>query len=78
MWNSKFWKDAIERVIRTVAQTAVATIGTTAVIQEVQWDLVVGASALSGLLALLMAIAAGATGNPDDASFTEDPEEVVA
>lgn len=45
------------RAIKTVAQTAVATIGTTAVMQEVDWMLVGSASLLAGLLSLLTSVA---------------------
>ena len=45
------------RAIKTVAQTAVATIGTTAVISEVDWVTVVSASLLAGILSLLTSLA---------------------
>ena len=54
----KAWlKAAVIRALRTVAQTAIATIGTAALIQEVNWIAVLSASALSGIVSLLMAIA---------------------
>ena len=57
--GSDFWKAAGIRALRTIAQTAVATIGTTAVIQDVNW-LVVGSSALlAGILSILTSIATG-------------------
>ena len=55
--NAKWWKAAGIRAIKTVAQTAVATIGTSAVISEVNWLIVASASALAGILALLTSIA---------------------
>lgn len=54
-----FWKAALIRAIRTVCQTAIATIGTTAVIQDVNWLLVASTSALAGLLSILNSIATG-------------------
>lgn len=45
------------RALKTVAQTAVATIGTTAVLIEVNWALVLSASALAGILSLLTSVA---------------------
>ena len=44
------------RAIKTVAETAVATIGTSAIISEVDWKLVVSASLLSGLVSLLISV----------------------
>lgn len=74
MWTSKFWKDAAERVIRTAAQAAIGSFGTTAVVQEVDWRIVAGTTAVAAITSLLMAIAAGATGDPESASFQEDVE----
>lgn len=45
------------RAIKTVAQTAVATIGTSAVISEVNWAIVASASILAGVLSLLTSVA---------------------
>ncbi len=52
----KWFKAAGVRAIKTVAETAVATIGTSAVIAQVDWKFVVSASLLSGLLSLLISI----------------------
>ena len=54
-----FWKAALIRAVRTICQTAIATIGTTAVLEEVNWILVLSSSALAGLLSLLNSIATG-------------------
>jgi len=57
-YNFKEWiKAAGIRAIKTIAQTAIATIGTSAVIAEVNWIMVASASALAGVLSLLTSIA---------------------
>ena len=56
--NFKEWaKAAGVRAIKTVAQTAVATIGTSVVIGDVNWAMVASASALAGVLSVLTSIA---------------------
>ena len=58
MKNWKTWiKAAGIRAIKTVAQTAVATIGTSALMGEVNWIAVGSASLLSGILSLLTSVA---------------------
>lgn len=52
-----WWKAAGIRAIKTVAQTAVATIGTSAVLAEVDWKIVLSASVLAGILSLLTSVA---------------------
>lgn len=54
----KIWmKAAAIRAVKTVAQTAVATVGTAAALGEVNWLMVVSASALAGVLSVLTSIA---------------------
>lgn len=55
--TKSWWKAAGIRAIKTVAQTAVATIGTTALVTEVNWMVVASASVLAGLLSLLTSVA---------------------
>lgn len=53
----KWVKAAGIRAVKTVAQTAAATIGTSAVISEVDWRVVISASVLAGILSLLTSTA---------------------
>ena len=55
--TKKWFKAAGIRAVKTVAQTAIATIGTTALITEVNWVVVAAASALAGALSLLTSVA---------------------
>ena len=55
--NSKWIKAAGIRAIKTVAQTAIATIGTSAYLGDVNWVMVASASALAGILSLLTSVA---------------------
>ena len=58
MRNWKDWaKKVAVRAIKTVAQTAVATIGTSAVLGDVNWVAVASASALAGVLSMLTSVA---------------------
>ena len=54
-----FFKCALIRALRTLAQTAAATIGTTALLSEVDWLAVLSASALAAVLSMLTSLATG-------------------
>ena len=81
-----FIKYALIRMARTIAQTAVATIGTAAVISDVDWRIVISASLLAGLLSLLTSVATGlpeadyaehihmSHEEPDDAAEEDDDD----
>ena len=83
---SAFVRATIIRAIRTVCQTAVATIGSSVVISDVHWGVVVSASLLAGLLSVLTSIATGLpeadyeeyinmdVEEPDDAEILEDED----
>lgn len=55
--NKEWWIRAGIRALKTVAQTAIASIGTAAVMSEVNWVFVASASALAGVLSLLTSLA---------------------
>lgn len=61
MRSKKYWiewaKKAGVRAVKTVAQTALATIGTAACMGEVNWTMVASASALAGVLSLITSVA---------------------
>ena len=55
----EWFKAAGIREIKTIAQTAIATIGTAAVLGDVNWVMVASAAALAGVLSLLTSVATG-------------------
>ena len=55
--NKNWWRASIVRCVRTIAQTAVGTIGAAAVLSEVNWAVVASASVLAGVLSLLTSVA---------------------
>ena len=65
---SSFIKAALIRALRTVCQTAVATIGTSAVLSAVDWKMVASASILAGVLSLLTSVATGLPEVSDETS----------
>lgn len=59
--SKDYWKRWLKaasiRAIKTIAQTAVATIGTAAVLGDVRWTMVISAALLAGVLSLLTSVA---------------------
>lgn len=68
----KWIKAAGIRAVKTVAQTAIAVIGTSAMLDEVNWIAVLSASALSGVLSLLTSVA----GLPEVPKTNDAGEEI--
>ena len=56
---SEFWKATLVRALKTVCQTAVATIGSAVVLTDVNWVMVFSASVLAGILSVLTSVSAG-------------------
>ena len=57
VFTNSWWRAAGIRAIKTIAQTAIATIGSSAVISAVDWKMVVSASLLAGILSFLTSVA---------------------
>ena len=57
--GKEFWKAAGIRALKTICQTAIATIGCAMVVEDVNWLYVLSSSALAGLLSLLMSVSMG-------------------
>jgi len=57
MLNKTWLRAAGIRAVKTVAQTALASLGTSAVLSDVNWTMVLSASLLAGLLSLLTSVA---------------------
>ena len=55
--NNKWWKAASVRAVKTVAQAAIASIGTAAVMSAVNWKYTISAAILAGILSLLTSLA---------------------
>lgn len=55
--SKKWWAAAGTRALKTVAQTAIATIGTAVVLGDVSWTMVASAAILAGVLSLLTSLA---------------------
>jgi hypothetical protein len=57
IFTKEWWVASGIRALKTISQTAIATIGTSAVMSEVNWLMVLSASVLSGILSMLTSIA---------------------
>ena len=57
--SAEFWKAAMIRAVRTMAECALAYIGTATMLHEVNWLGVLSSAAMGGVVSILMAIATG-------------------
>ena len=64
--NKDWWKAAGIRAIKTVAQTAIATIGMASMLSDVNWTLVLSSSCLAGILSVLTSVVTGLPEVPED------------
>lgn len=71
MFTVMFWRSTAERAVKTAAQSAVAAIGTTAVVQSLDWAVVGGTSAVATLLSVLSSIASASVGDEGSPSAIE-------
>lgn len=71
MWTRKFWKDAVERAIKSFAQTAVVLVGSDLVsIVDLDGGYIVGASVTMALVSVLTSIGSAPVGPVESASLT--------
>jgi len=70
MKNKEFWEAALTRAVRTMAQTAIAMIGTSALLRDVDWIRLLGASVLAGILSILTSIATGLPEVKDNGEYS--------
>lgn len=76
--KNEFFRASMIRMARTICQTAIATIGTAAVLEQVDWRLVISASLLAGILSILTSIATGLPEVDYERNFymnVEEPED---
>ena len=57
IFTKEWLKASLIRALRTIAQTAIATIGTSVVLSDVNWIAVISASILAGILSMLTSLA---------------------
>ena len=75
MINRIWMKAAGVRAVKTMAQTAIATIGSAAVLSSVDWKMVVSAAVLAGLLSLLPSVAGLPEATGPSEMTTEEAED---
>ena len=77
MFTINFWRDALERAIRTAAQAVLALWGTSITgVLEVNWEQVGSVAALAALTSVLMSIAATGVGDRSTPAFVREANEI--
>ena len=72
--NKDWWNCALTRAVKTVGQTAVGTISSSALISAVDWKIVVSASVLSGVVSILTSLAGLPEVSVEETKVNEDIE----
>lgn len=67
--SAEFWKAAMIRAVRTMAECALAYIGTATMLHEVNWLGVLSSAAMGGVVSVLMAIATGLPEAPNGTNY---------
>ena len=74
MWSAKFWRDAGERTVRTMAQTLLALLGNEMLnVVALDWGQIMSITVGAGVVCVLTAIVATGVGDHESASFHDAP-----
>lgn len=75
MWTLTFWKQTVERAVKTAAQAALAffVVGQTD-LYSVDWQIVAGGAAVAAIASILTSLASAPFGQPDSPSLVKDGE----
>jgi len=74
MWTKTFWLHTAERAAKTAAQTALATIGATATLSQINWALVISAAGAATLLSVLTSVASCGVGDRDSPNLVPNED----
>jgi len=71
MFTKAFWKDTSERAVRNAATSFIATLGGTAILWHVNWELLVGVPVTAAVLEVAIALSGAKVGQKGTASLTD-------
>jgi hypothetical protein len=71
MFTKTFWKDTAERAVRNAATSFVSTVGATAILWELNWQVIVGIPATAAILEIAVALSGNKVGQKGTASLTD-------